>query len=302
MITVFLTAFYTFRMFFLVFHGKFRGPAVSTEVEVAVTHEVSREAPHPTAHESDWWMVVPLIVLAVPAVLIGLWGSPVMNNGFQRLLEGSAYIETPINLPLALLGAVLALAGIGTAWMMYGARQFVVEPLARFGAVYSLLAHRYYIDEFYEWLIDKLVIGVGFGLAIFDRQALDGLVNGFAAAVASAGQRSAHNTDGPRTELRAGAVRWHGRHRRGAGHRAAGARVMLDPTVGRIVLQLVLWLPLVGAVIVALAGGSERPWRIATGLCSRHLHPGGVAIDWLRSLPCRSVPVRDTHRLATVWQ
>jgi NADH-quinone oxidoreductase subunit L len=71
---------------------------------------------------------------------------------------------------------------------MYGARAFVTEPLARYGAVYTLLARRYYIDEFYMWLIDKLFIGVAYVLGIFDRQALDGLVNGIADAFAEGGR------------------------------------------------------------------------------------------------------------------
>jgi NADH-quinone oxidoreductase subunit L len=166
-ITVFLTAFYTFRMFFLTFHGSAR------------PREGDAHTSHP--HESDWWMTGPLIVLAIPALLIGFWGSPLFNNGFQHFLEGGAYRDVPTNWPLAVAGAVLAIAGIGTAWMMYGARQFVSEPLARFGSAYTLLAHRYYIDELYMWLIDKLVIGVGYALTIFDREALDGLVNGIAA-------------------------------------------------------------------------------------------------------------------------
>ncbi len=70
---------------------------------------------------------------------------------------------------------------------MYGARQFVTEPLALFGFAYELLARRYYIDEFYMWLIDKLVIGVSYALAVFDRQGLDRLVNGIADLFASGG-------------------------------------------------------------------------------------------------------------------
>ena len=122
-----------------------------------------------------------------PALVIGFWGSPLFNNGFQHFLEGGAYRDVPPNLLLAVVGAVLAIAGIGAAWMMYGARQFVAEPLARFGSAYTLLARRYYIDEFYMWLIDKLVIGVGYALTIFDREALDGLVNGIAALFADFG-------------------------------------------------------------------------------------------------------------------
>jgi NADH-quinone oxidoreductase subunit L len=172
-ITVFLTAFYTFRMFFLTFHGS---PRPRTG-----------EAEHTHPHESDWWMTGPLVVLAIPALLVGFWGSPFFNNGFQRFLEGNAFVSESPNLALAGLGAVLAIAGIAVAWIMYGARQFATEPLARFGAVYGLLANRYYIDELYMWLIDKLVIAVGFGLALFDRRILDGLVNGLAALVGSMG-------------------------------------------------------------------------------------------------------------------
>src|SRR5229473_942457 len=70
-LTVFLTAFYTFRMFFLTFHGAYRGDAE--------THD----AP---LHESDWWMTGPLIALAIPALLIGFWGAPPPfgSDGFAR--------------------------------------------------------------------------------------------------------------------------------------------------------------------------------------------------------------------------
>ncbi|MDQ6675478.1 MAG: NADH-quinone oxidoreductase subunit L [Chloroflexota bacterium] len=187
-ITVFLTAFYTFRMFFLTFHGTFRGaPSAPVETTGRPAH-ADAESHAPTPHESDPWMTVPLMILAIPAVFIGFWGSPLLNSGFQRFLEGGAYREVQTNLPLAVVGAVLAIAGIAVAWMMYGARQFVAEPLTRFGSVYTLLARRYYIDELYMWLIDKLVIGVGFAVSIFDRQVLDAVVNGVAALLAGFGR------------------------------------------------------------------------------------------------------------------
>jgi NADH-quinone oxidoreductase subunit L len=152
---------------------------------------VDAETHEPGLHESDWWMTGPLIVLAIPAVVIGFWGSPVPglgNNGFQKFLEGAAFQDLAVNVPLAVLGAVLAFAGIGLAWTMYGARQFVTEPLARYGQIYTLLANRYYIDEFYMWLIDKLAIGVAAAISVFDRDALDRLVNGIAEAFAASGR------------------------------------------------------------------------------------------------------------------
>jgi NADH-quinone oxidoreductase subunit L len=187
-ITVFLTAFYTFRMFFLTFHGTFRGQPVLAVDTGSHPPEIDAETHDRPLHESDWWMTGPLIVLAIPALLIGFWGSPLFNNSFQRFLEGPSFVSTEPNIVLAVVGAVLAIAGIATAWVMYGARQFVTEPLARFGFAYELLARRYYIDELYMWLIDKLVIGVGYAIAIFDRQGLDRLVNGVAGAFASGGR------------------------------------------------------------------------------------------------------------------
>ncbi len=187
-ITVFLTAFYTFRMFFLTFHGTFRGPAALAVDTHNHPPEIDAETHAAPLHESDWWMTGPLIVLAIPALLIGFWGSPLFNNSFQRFLEGPSFVSTEPNIVLAVIGAVLAIAGIATAWVMYGARQFVTEPLARFGFAYELLARRYYIDELYMWLIDKLVIGVSYAVAVFDRQGLDRLVNGVADAFASGGR------------------------------------------------------------------------------------------------------------------
>jgi NADH-quinone oxidoreductase subunit L len=178
LITVLLTGFYTFRMFFLTFHGSYRGAP-------SEAHHAAGETTDPhqgVIHESDWWMVGPLVALAVPAALVGFWGAPPPfgNAGFQRFLEGSEFHGLESNVTLAVVGSVLAVAGMLIAWLMYGARAYVTEPLARFAAVYTLLWRRYYIDELYMWLIDKLAIGVAYAVAAFDRQALDGLVNGFA--------------------------------------------------------------------------------------------------------------------------
>jgi NADH-quinone oxidoreductase subunit L len=188
-ITVFLTAFYTFRMFFLTFHGKFRGP-VEAAVETIVHHPAVLDAETHEAglHESDGWMTGPLVMLAIPALLVGFWGSPLFNNGFQRFLEGSSYVDTQPNLLLAVVGAVLAIAGIGAAWAWYGARAYVTEPLLRFGGAYQILNRRYYVDELYMWLIDKAAIGPAYVIGLFDREGLDRLVNAVADLFASGGQ------------------------------------------------------------------------------------------------------------------
>jgi NADH-quinone oxidoreductase subunit L len=185
-ITVFLTAFYTFRMFFLTFHGTFRGPVEAAVAETQPEH-IEAETHEAGFHEPDGFMTVPLIVLAIPALVIGFWGSPLFDNGFQRFIEGSDYQGAATSIPLAVTGAVLAIAGIGTAWALYGARAYVTEPLLRFGNAYRILNRRYYIDEFYMWLIDKLAIGLAFALSAFDRQALDEVGNGLARLFALGG-------------------------------------------------------------------------------------------------------------------
>jgi NADH-quinone oxidoreductase subunit L len=188
LITVFLTGFYTFRMFFLTFHGKFRGP-VGAAVEDSHTEHLGAETHEGGLHESDGFMTVPLMILAIPALLIGFWGSPFFGNGFQRLLEGSNFVAgpNPLTSPLTYLSAVLAIAGILGAWAWYGARQFVTEPLLRFGTAHQILTRRYYIDELYMWLIDKLAIGVAYALSIFDREFLDQIGNGVARLFADGG-------------------------------------------------------------------------------------------------------------------
>jgi NADH-quinone oxidoreductase subunit L len=185
-ITVFVTAFYTFRMFFLTFHGSFRGP-VAAAVEENHPEHLDAETHEGGLHESDPFMTIPLIVLAIPAALVGFWGSPFLNYGFEHFLAGANYEAVEPNYVLMAISSVLAIVGIIAAWVWYGARAYVTEPLLRFGGAYRVLNHRYYIDELYMWLIDKLAIGVGFALSAFDRGGLDQVGNGLALGIAGAG-------------------------------------------------------------------------------------------------------------------
>jgi NADH-quinone oxidoreductase subunit L len=122
-------------------------------------------------------MTGPLVVLAIPAVVAGFWGSAMMGNGFQHFLEGRDFHGADFSVVLAAGSAVLALAGIALAWGMYGSRVF---PVFQGGALYRVLLNRYYVDEIYAGLISLFVIGVGQALAFFDRGFLDGIVNGVA--------------------------------------------------------------------------------------------------------------------------
>jgi NADH-quinone oxidoreductase subunit L len=171
LITVFMTAFYMFRVIFLAFAGSYRGPADPQYI---------REAPAT--------MTLPLLILAVPSILVGLWGAPPLGNGFGHFLEGADFHGAEMNLGLAVGSVVLAVVGIGLAFAMYKTGSpSPVAVAARLRPAYNTLLHRYWIDELYMWLIDKLVIAVSFGLDWFDRHVVDGAVNGAATIVGAFG-------------------------------------------------------------------------------------------------------------------
>ncbi|MFN8637202.1 MAG: NADH-quinone oxidoreductase subunit L [Chloroflexota bacterium] len=171
LVTVFMTAFYMFRVVFMTFGGTFRG---------AMDVQYVREAP--------LVMTLPLILLAIPSVVAGLWGAPQLGNGFARFLEGPEFHGEEMDFVLAGIGTVLALCGIGLAYLMYSSG--AVSPVAlaaRFRPVYVLLFNRYWIDELYCWIMDKLVIAVSFGMGWFDTNVIDGIVNGVGRGTTVAG-------------------------------------------------------------------------------------------------------------------
>ncbi len=115
---VFVTAFYSFRMFFLVFHGK--------ESEYVKTHKIK---------ESPWVVTLPLALLAIPSALMG-WPmiTPMLNgeffgNAIQILPQNDVmlsvynnYFQGTLNLVLSAfttLPVILALSGVFLAWLMY---------------------------------------------------------------------------------------------------------------------------------------------------------------------------------------
>jgi len=172
LITVFVTAFYTFRLIFLTFTGQFRGaPGMLEHI---------REAP--------LTMTLPLLILAVPSVVVGFWGAPFLGNGFGRYLEGAEFHAEEMDLAMALLGTVLGLAGIGVAYLFYGSRVWSAEAVtARFNSIYVLLYNRYWVDELYCWLMDKFIIAVAFFMGVFDSSVIDGVVNGVGKGTTVAG-------------------------------------------------------------------------------------------------------------------
>ena len=184
MAVVFMTAFYTFRAVFLTFEGDYRGGEPPE-------HAASEEAPgaHPSKpHESPLVMALPLLILAVPATLIGFANFP--NSGTEavaHLLEGAlpessavALHHEGFNVAIAVASTALALAGIGLAYAIYQAKAIASESLRNaWGPVATLVERKYYIDDVYEGLIVREGL-YNFACAIaqwFDTHVVDLAVN-----------------------------------------------------------------------------------------------------------------------------
>jgi NADH-quinone oxidoreductase subunit L len=171
MITVFLTAFYMFRAVFLTFSGHHRGEEHAHEW-------VDR---YPT-------MAIPLVILAVPSILSGFWGSPLTGNGFGNFLEHGHPRHVEPNIMVAGLSVILALAGIGTAWAMYYKQSLSSAAMtAMFRPIYVGAINKYGLDTAYNALIGTIFIGGAAVLARFDLRVIDGVVNGIARATVNAG-------------------------------------------------------------------------------------------------------------------
>ena len=173
----FMTAFYTFRLVFLAFFG---GPRMPKEV----AHHI---------HESPAVMTVPLIVLAVLTVVAGLAVGIPSSNGtaFAHFLSPVLPLEESehsagVAFSLLVLSALVAIAGVGLAWMVYGRTPVRAASIgvAR-NPLHKLLIDKYYVDEIYDALIVNPIYRVSLWLArVFDPGVIDGIVNGVADAVA----------------------------------------------------------------------------------------------------------------------
>ncbi len=177
---VVLTAFYSFRLVFMAFHGPSRVDAHTRE----------------HLHESPWVVTLPLILLAIPSVIAGfLLVGPVFDgsllgdsvaapsaDGHSLSLSAAAMLShAPLSIPFW-----LAILGIGLAWVFYSLRPDWPEAVAnRLGGIHRLLLNKYGFDDFYQRVFadGSRALGNMFWMSI-DRKVIDGwLVNGAAAIV-----------------------------------------------------------------------------------------------------------------------
>jgi len=196
---VFITAFYSFRMVFLVFHGQERFHHKPFPPEEAHGHDEHHDA---TPHESPWVVTAPLVLLAIPSVLIGyLTIAPMLHGGF---FDGAIVVNAALHPAMKELGEGfhgawamalhglttlpfwLALAGVVTAWWFYLKQPAIPAAIARgLGPVMRLLENKYYFDWFNEHVLAAGARLIGTGLWKGGDEALiDGaVINGSAGLV-----------------------------------------------------------------------------------------------------------------------
>ena len=192
---VFITAFYSFRLYFLVFHGKERydqNPDAHHD-----DHHGAHDDHHHKPHESPWVVTVPLVLLAIPSVVVGFMTiQPMLFGDFFKSVitvnlekhpameELARLFHGPAQMALHGLTAApfwLALAGVVTAWYMYMRNPALPAAIkAKCGPLYTLLENKYYLDWFNENVLARGARVLGTGLwKIGDQKVIDGaLVNG----------------------------------------------------------------------------------------------------------------------------
>ena len=207
---VFVTAFYSFRMYFLVFHGKERfdqNPEAHHDAHHEDKHDDSHDAhashddhSHHEAshkpHESPWVVTLPLVLLAIPSVLIGYFTiKPMLYGGF---FKDAIFINAEKHKALEVMGEefhgawamavhalttmpfILAVAGVALSYYMYMVNPALPTAIKRIcQPIYTLLDNKYYLDWFNENVLARGARALGGLLWENDKKVIDGtLVNG----------------------------------------------------------------------------------------------------------------------------
>jgi NADH-quinone oxidoreductase subunit L len=193
---VFVTAFYSFRMYFLVFHGKERFDQNPDAHHGHDDHGHGHDD-HAEPHESPWVVTAPLLLLAIPSVVIGfITIQPMLFGEFFKdsilvdaakhpaMAELAKIFHGPVQMAVHGLTTApfwLALAGVALSYYMYMVNPALPTAIkARVQPLYTLLENKYYLDWFNENVLARGTRALGTGLwKGGDQTIIDGgLVNG----------------------------------------------------------------------------------------------------------------------------
>ncbi|WP_137896006.1 NADH-quinone oxidoreductase subunit L [Ramlibacter sp. 2FC] len=194
---VFVTAFYSFRMYFLVFHGAERydqEPKAHDHDEAEEPDPHHHRDEHHKPHESPWVVTVPLLLLAIPSVVIGFMTiQPMLFGEFFKdaifvnadkhhaMAELGELFHGPVAMALHALSTApfwLALAGVALSYYMYMINPALPAAIKRaFQPIHSLLENKYYLDWINEHILARGARALGTGLwKGGDRALIDGLL------------------------------------------------------------------------------------------------------------------------------
>ena len=220
---VFVTAFYSFRMYFLVFHGEERFGHAHDHAEHADDehhadahdeHDAGGDdhhhglAPGQKPHESPWVVTLPLVLLAIPSMLIGFVTiEPMLFGGFFKgVIHFAEHHHAMAELGEEFHGAVgmalhgftslpffLAMSGVVVAFVFYMVAPSIPAAIMKtFKPIHTLLENKYYFDKFNEVVFAGGARLLGKGLwKIGDQTLIDGMVvNGSAKTVGLIAQLS----------------------------------------------------------------------------------------------------------------
>jgi len=184
--TAFLTAFYSWRLIFMTFHGTCRAD-----------HETQHHI-----HESPWVMLLPLFVLAAGAIFAGYLGDfSFVGEGRTEfwkqailVLPGHDSIGEAESNPTIIdyLPLIAGLTGIGLAWVCFIAIPTIPNTVATtFRALYLFLLNKWYFDELYDRLFVRSAFSLGDGLwKTGDGAIVDGFIDGLASSTREAAREA----------------------------------------------------------------------------------------------------------------
>ncbi|MGD6874852.1 NADH-quinone oxidoreductase subunit L [Bacillus infantis] len=182
LLAAFFTAFYMFRLFFMVFAGE---PRTKTE----------------DVHESPGVMTFPMIVLGILAIFAGYVNTPWFGSFLGEWLTegndllGHGHIEAPVWIMIA--ATAVSLAGIILAWLMYGRRTVSRTWLSSYmPSAHSILLNKFYVDEFYRLSIVQGMKVFSLFLHYIETFIVEGAVKGIGSAVQGLGKAGSRLQDG----------------------------------------------------------------------------------------------------------
>jgi len=180
LIVAFMSAMYMARATYLVFFG-----------------EIKPENQH--VHESPWVMLAPMALLAVAAVFFGFTTiRATSDGGIGTFLFFEEIHGFHPNIGLMVGSAFLSVAAFALGWRIYISRQVSLEPWkVRFAGTLKVVGNKYYLDDLYQWTVDRVVLVFSRFIALFDRVVInDTAVDGVGQSVRRTGMGLRYHVSG----------------------------------------------------------------------------------------------------------